>query len=243
MQLNKEIAEVVGALLGDGCISRYWSRSESIWRYEIAVTGSHSDFNYYKNFIQPMFQKHFNLRGRLFIRKDNSTRYHIRSKRVFDFFESLGIPVGKKGALLAIPSQIVSNKALAIACIRGIWNTDGSIYRRYTKIYPSQKRFYGNYLVMELKMIAGPLVLQVKEILDSIGVETARISKRSNYFVLKIGKQKAIASYFKKVNFSNKHHFDRLNRFFTETDCLKRFASPPCLSGPVAQSGRAADKG
>lgn len=83
MELNPEVAEFVGALIGDGCLSKYWSSSEGHWRFEVAFTGSNSDFGYYKNFIQPYVVRNFALHGRLFSRKDNSTRYHIRSRNFF----------------------------------------------------------------------------------------------------------------------------------------------------------------
>ncbi|MDO8647190.1 MAG: hypothetical protein Q7R70_02120, partial [Candidatus Diapherotrites archaeon] len=67
MKINLEVAEFVGALLGDGCLSKYWSNSENCWRFEIAFTGSNSDFDYYNKFIQPTVLKNFGLRGRLFV--------------------------------------------------------------------------------------------------------------------------------------------------------------------------------
>lgn len=217
MELNEEIAEVIGALLGDGCISKYWSKSEGHWRYEVAFTGSADDFEYYKKFIQPVFKKYFNVRGRLFLRRDNSTRYHIRSRRVFMQLCDLGVPIGEKGPNLKIPDEIFVNNSLLLACVRGIWNTDGSIYRRYTKIYKGQKVLYGKYLVMELKMIAGPLVKQVKEALNLNGIKTSSITKKANQFVLRVGQQGAITKYLNLINFSNVHHSNRLRRFSVET--------------------------
>ena len=188
-------------------------------------------------------KKKFNCRGRLFIRKDNSTRYHIRSRKVFEFLKNLGFPVGKKGPTLQMPKIILSNNKLSLARIRGLWNTDGSIYRRYTKQYKNHARLYDNYLVMELKMTAPKLIRQVREILELNKIQTTNIFHRHNFYVLKVCKQEAISQYFNLINFSNPHHFNRLKRFIAETDSLKCFADALYLSGPVAQPGRAADGG
>lgn len=94
--MHESIAEVVGTLLGDGCLSKYWDSYNSRDRYEIVFTGHVHDYNYYCLIIQPIFIKEFGTKGQLYLRKDGSTRYHIRSKRIFTFFGSIGIPIGKK---------------------------------------------------------------------------------------------------------------------------------------------------
>ncbi|MFH0714621.1 MAG: LAGLIDADG family homing endonuclease [Candidatus Diapherotrites archaeon] len=214
MQLNAELAEVVGALLGDGCLSCYFARTEKRWRWEVAFTGSRFDFPYYREFVSPAFQQNFGVKGRLFIRKsDNSTRFHIANKRVFEFFQNLGIPVGDKPNSMAIPPAIMTDKEFRLACVRGIWNTDGSIFRRYTKQFASQKKFYPHYLVMALKMNAKPLLEQAKKILVENGIETTRITKSGDAHVLRITKQESIQAYLEIVGFSNKHHLDRLEGF------------------------------
>jgi len=209
MQLDEQIAEVVGALIGDGCLSEYQTRAGRR-RQEIAFTGNITDFDYYENFIRPSIRSRFGVAGRLFTRDNNSTRYHIMNREAFGFFAGLGIPIGKKGRKLEIPTKILADRQLSIACIRGIWNTDGSIYRRYTKIYPGQKRIYDKYLVMQLKMISERVVRQTKEILNSNGIQTSGITKNSGQFVLRIGKQSEINRYFELVGFSNPHHKNRL---------------------------------
>lgn len=206
---QEDLSEVVGVILGDGCLSKYWSNSENIWRYELAFTGSSSEYTYYENFVQPTIKKYFGISGRLFLRKDNSTRYHIKSRKVCEFFHSIGIPYGKKSNNLSICDGILSKDDLAIACIRGIWNTDGSIYRRYNKKYGNHKRVY-NHLVMQLKMGSKLLITQVKKVLETVGIESNKIIPESNTFVLRITQQEAISTYLSNIGFSNIHHINRL---------------------------------
>lgn len=223
MELDVEIAEFVGALLGDGCLSKYWSNSENRWRYEIAFTGSNSEFAYYKDFIQPVVQRSFFLKGRLFVRKDDLTvRYHIRSKKLFDFLQSYGIPSGVKGSNLIIPPEFLLSDSLAMACARGVWNTDGSIFRRYNKKHKNHSRLYSEYLVMQLKMFSEKLLLQMKEILASNGINTTRVFMSENCYVLKICEQKSIKKYLQVIGFSNPHHLNRLKHLVPGND-LKPF--------------------
>ncbi len=112
MLLNEEIAEFCGALAGDGCLSEYFVKSEKRLRYEVVFTGSVSDFPYYKEFLQPALLKYFNMNGRLFFRGGNSTRFHIKSRAVFNYFKSLGFPIGEKGNDLGMPFHISEKSSI-----------------------------------------------------------------------------------------------------------------------------------
>jgi len=116
MLISEQLSEFTGALCGDGCLSQYFVKSEGRVRYEIAFTGSTDDFCYYNDFIQPTIKTTFGFNGRLFLR-GNSTRFHIKSKQVFNFFKCLGLPIGKKGKTLAMPSIIFSNRKNALAFV------------------------------------------------------------------------------------------------------------------------------
>ncbi|MBN2067409.1 MAG: hypothetical protein JW744_03000 [Candidatus Diapherotrites archaeon] len=212
MLLTSELAEFTGALLGDGCLSKYFVKSENRERYELAFTGSVDDFSYYNETLQPIICNAFGVKGRLFFR-GNSTRFHIKSKKVFNFFAGLGFMVGKKGQTLSIPEVFLERDELALAVVRGLWNTDGSIYRRYNKMYPGHARLYNKALVMQLKMNSNKLLLQVKEILAVAGIKTSSITKEKKAFSLHIGSQDAIKKYLKLIGFSNKHHLKRISKF------------------------------
>jgi len=207
--LDEKLAEFAGALFGDGCLSKYFVKSENRERYELAFTGSISDFAYYKELLQPTLIASFGVKGRLFLR-GNSTRFHIKSKAVFNFFKQLGMPVGKKGARLEMPAEIFSNRNLALAFTRGLWNTDGSIYKRYSKKYPGHTRLYDKYLVMQLKLNSRKILEQVRDIFLSEGILCSAILPEKRAFVLRIGKQASIKRYLKLIGFSNKHHLNRI---------------------------------
>jgi intein/homing endonuclease len=202
--LTKELAEFTGALLGDGCLSKYFAKSEGIYRYETAFTGGKTDFPYYETFLKPTLMKHFGFKGRLFLRKDGSTRFHIKSKKVYNFFLSLGVESGEKTVNLKIPEKIFRSNRLSLACIRGVANTDGCVYLRGKN----------NRLSFQLHMNAKALLAQTKKILERNGIFTTNIVKNGcNAYVLAIHRQNSVARFLKLVGFSNEHHINRLKSF------------------------------
>lgn len=217
MRLDCNLAEVTGAILGDGCLSGYWSSNEGRKRYEVVFTGCKDDYDYYEQFIQPCFVNSFGIKGRLFIRKDGSTRHHVKSRRVFEYFYSLGLPSGKKGRMISIPEKILLNKKFAVSCLRGLWNTDGSVYRRYSKKYCWHRKHYSTLLVLQMRLISKPLLVGVQYCLGRLSIKSNRIVDEGASFVLRITNQKEIEKFIDLVGFSNNHHLSRLKLFRTKT--------------------------
>ena len=212
--INEETAEFYGALLGDGCVSKYWKKSKSRWRFEIAFTGSINDWQYYIDFIQPCCVRWFGVKGRLFQRNRNSTRFHISNKELALTLNRIGFPFGKKPDSLSIPDIFLSNEDLSKAVLRGIFNTDGSIYRLYKRKYGKQKRVYSDYRVIQLKMRAKPIIQQAKKILSQYGIHTGKILfEEPGKSVLRICSKQAVSLYLKEIGFSNKAHLDRIASF------------------------------
>ncbi|NYZ80100.1 hypothetical protein H0N95_02515 [Candidatus Micrarchaeota archaeon] len=214
-KLNDNLSEIMGALLGDGCLSTYWSNSEKTQRYEIAFTGHIGDYKYYESKIQPVFKQELGVSGRLF-KRGNSTRYHVRSRKTFEFFKKLGVPVGlKKNSKMEIPKDIAKNSRLTRSFIRGLWATDGSIYRRYSKNYGNQKRVY-NYVNLQLKMKAPELIKQVDEFLRKDGFKTNAVTQVYGASVLRITDQKSVKKFAEKIGFGNQRYEQRFKNLSTE---------------------------
>jgi len=119
-QLSEGLAEFYGALMGDGCLSRYNCKGKKKPVEVVLLTGNLvNDMDYYINTIRPIAVKEFQINGYLQERKKyNCVRYMIFSKKVFRFFENLNFPIGKKREL-AINPLILSNNKNAIACVGG----------------------------------------------------------------------------------------------------------------------------
>ena len=110
-RLNKGLAELYGAMIGDGCLSHYFSKYENREIFCTLLTGHTHDEPYYRKVLRPVLHKYFGIRGCIRFRKNwNCTRFETTCKEVFEFFKNLGFPVGKKGDL-SIHYLILSDSA------------------------------------------------------------------------------------------------------------------------------------
>jgi len=216
MDLTAELAEISGTLIGDGCLCRFWANYDHRLRHLVVFTGSSDEITYYVNFVQPVIKNYFGARGRPFIRTykgKKSTRYYITSQLVFDFFKELGIPVGKKSSTVFIPEPIFHDKELLRSCLRGMWDTDGSIYRVYSKIYKGQSRCYDKQLAMQYKTVSETLAFQMKAALEQFSIKTNKIGRNGTSFVIRITAQSEIQKFLDTIGFRNQHHLKRLASF------------------------------
>jgi len=208
IEVNEGLAEYYGAMIGDGCLSKYFSTYDNRQRYCVLLTGHTHDEPYYRETIRPITLKEFGIKGCIRFRKDDNTvRFEILSKKVFDFFKLLGFPTGLK-LKLSIPHKILSNNILSLASVNGIFNTDGSIYARYSKQYKSHARLY-NYQVIQFKLKSEQIIKQIKNILNKNDIRTTKIGTIKNLFVLRITDQNEIHKFMQLVNPSNKYHTAR----------------------------------
>ena len=107
--LNEKLSEFVGTVVGDGCLTRFWSSYDNRIIYLTSLTGSwQNDSKYYQNVIQPIIFKEFGVKGYIYHRKDESVRFSIKSKNVFDFLNGIGMPVGVKRRIRT-PKEIFQN--------------------------------------------------------------------------------------------------------------------------------------
>lgn len=195
-------------MIGDGCLSRYFSNYSKKEVFCLLLTGHTHDLQYYKEALQPIFFREFGIKGCIRLRKDcNATRFETNSKRIFKMFRGLGFPSGLKNTL-TIPKSILSNNDLSIACIRGIFDTDGSIYRRYSKKYKNHSKVY-NYLVIQFRLNSERILKQIKKILEKNSIKTTKIGEYKRSFVLRITNQKEINKFIEVVKPNNKHHIKR----------------------------------
>src|SRR4030043_26237 len=117
MKINSEIAELIGAHIGEGSMGLYKGR------HIISFAGHPIEDKQYTEWVLDVYSKYFNVNPRL--RKwSRILGFQIFSKEIFNFYKSLGIPPGRK-LNIDIPSKIRnSDKQILAACIRGIFDTD-----------------------------------------------------------------------------------------------------------------------
>jgi len=209
--MNENVAEMIGLFLGDGCLSRYFSKYNKKWISVLLFTGNlQNDKEYYESILRPIILKFFKTKGYMRYRVDDNTiRYFIFNKNLINYLIEIGFRFGSKTNSCRIPDSIFNDKRLRIACVRGIFNADGTVYRRYRKKYKNQPRFYGNYAVIQFKMKSKVLIEQIRYILQNDDFVVNKISKVENYFLIRITNQKYVNRFFKEIAINHPYHLTR----------------------------------
>ena len=123
----------------------------------------------------------------------------VHSKRLVDFFISLGIKSGNKiKNKISIPKWIFENKDYLKACVRGLIDTDGCIYTLKPK--------YPHYYQLSFKNYNTRLLKDVRKAFIQLGYP---ISKISGGIQIYLTQQEALRKFYKDVGFSNIKHQKR----------------------------------
>lgn len=158
-EISPEYAELIGILIGDGCIHR------SQKRYMIHVTMSKEEKEWAEGIIN-LFERLHNITPRLRIMSFKSKkgvtealRIEIGSRALYDFYTKvIGLPSGKKEKTIYIPTIIMGNKNYYPHLIRGIFDAEGDI---------SIER--NDYPRIKISSSSKKLIDQLKEILKELG--------------------------------------------------------------------------
>jgi hypothetical protein len=189
--ISADLAETLGVLLGDGCVCRYFARGRYL--FVVAFTGSPAEYSYYEKFIRPTFESCFGVRGYLYRRRDNTTRYHVYGTKVALALASLGVPIGKKRDAAIPPSVLESGQVVPF--IRGIYHAEGSIYRRYSKRYNRHIRIYSNLLTIQIRMKLSTLMHEIRDEFMRLGIVTNRLTHKDGVYTLRITSQVMITKF------------------------------------------------
>jgi hypothetical protein len=158
-EINKELAEFYGILLGDGCMSKF--RSQNRNKEIIRIDGHGTDDVEYYKYLQKLIEK-ITKREVSVGRRNNKNAIFITfsNKNFSNFLNSqLGFPYGKKQGMTI--SDKFLKKELISKVLRGLFDTDGSIY--FTK--NNWKREGRTYPIIELSSHNNNLLNQLLKIL------------------------------------------------------------------------------
>ena len=126
-KIDRRISEEIGIHLGDGSLGIY--KHKSGIKYSYTISGGYDDEEYFQNFIIPLMHKLYRIYPSTYKYRDRrSLELHYQSKGLIFFKRSLGLPLGKKENL-KIP-DIVKNSKCKLDLIRGLFDTDGSLFFR-----------------------------------------------------------------------------------------------------------------
>jgi len=161
--MDADFAELIGVILGDGNLSNPKNH------YRVGITGDPVKDKEYFEYLQNLIKRVWNKDVPVYHR-GRGLRIVINSKSAFStlVFE-YKLPVGDgKSYKVIIPDAIADNWELAKHAIRGIVDTDGSIFL-------ADKPGSPNYPSIEISTNSPDLAYQLKGILDQKGFRVANI--------------------------------------------------------------------
>lgn len=122
---NERLAELIGIILGDGNIQ--YDRHG----YSLRIVGdSIKDKEYLLGYVKPLCDSLFGVDSKVSKHRTfNELFIKVHRKRVLEFLFSVGLAAGDKiKSQETIPRWVFENDQYLKACIRGLVDTDGSIY-------------------------------------------------------------------------------------------------------------------
>lgn len=189
-----ELAEFVGIVLGDGGISKR----------QITITLHKRDDKEYGKFVASLIENLFHVPVSVRPHKKHAVNSYVvsRTELVRLCTNQLGLKQGNKVKLqVGIPSWIKSNKKFSIACVRGLMDTDGSIF---THRYQVNKKWY-SYKKLSFTNCSKPILRFVFQIFNELDLHP-RIARDRD---VRIDSIEAMKNYFYLIDSHNPKHLKR----------------------------------
>lgn len=127
IQKSADTAELIGIVLGDGHIHEPKKTSNTIQYFlEISLNGEETEI---KTNIQDILYRLSGLKPRLNQKEGKAQALFVSSKKLVENLKRLGLTPGNKTEnQVGIPDWILAEKEFCRRCLRGLIDTDGSIY-------------------------------------------------------------------------------------------------------------------
>lgn len=187
---SKELAELVGILLGDGHIGK------SQWFITLNDTAD----QLYTFYVIDLVKNLFSFVPSVLHRKE----IHVRviyggGLKSIEYFQNIGLHVGNKVIQqVGVPLWIMQNQEFAHACLRGLIDTDGGIFKH--KYTVNKKQYVYTKLCFSNRSI--PLLQFVYRTLQNLGFTPKIIDKVENKKVW-LYNQTEVKEYINQVGTSN----------------------------------------
>lgn len=191
---SEKLAEFVGIILGDGGISEN----------QVSITLNAVDDCEYGDFVIEMIKRLFGVKPSIYKKRGcNANNIVISRKELVRFCsERLGLKIGNKvKQQVDIPRWIIKDKKFKIACLRGLMDTDGSIF---THNYKVGGKVY-SYKKISFTNLSQPLRMSVYGIMKEIGLNP-RLAQNKD---VRLDSQEDVKKYFKSVYSHNLKHLKR----------------------------------
>ena len=192
---SEELAEFVGIVLGDGHIEH-----DKMVRI---VGNSKSDYEYITIHVANLSMNLFGIEPRFHLHKTfNAIYLSLSSKELVLYLSEIGLKSGNKTInQVTMPDWICNNGCFLKACIRGLYDTDGSVY----ELLPHWPGLF--QICFTAKNIK--LLNQVREALLSFGYNVSQISnigKENTTPRIYITRKECVRKFYSDIGFKNPKH-------------------------------------
>lgn len=190
---SEDFAEFIGIMMGDGSVSTY----------HIGITLNATDDDDYVRFVSKLIFRLFGLHPKIYARKNkNAVVITVARKLLVAYLHSLGLPIGNKIIQnLNVPVWIMRNQSYARACVRGLMDTDGSVFNH---TYKSKGTTY-TYKKLSFTSASPALLTSVHQILLQNKIQSNACGTN-----LRIGSAASVARYFTHIGSHNPKHLKRM---------------------------------
>ncbi len=153
--------------------------------------------DYFTNHLIPLFSSEFGVTPRIYAYKNNNgLECYFYSKKITKQLLDMGMVGNKTIESPRIPQSISKDDTLMKPFLRGYFDGDGSVYRKY-----------GNYLQIGFRSIDEKLLNLIFKLLRQLGYHPSITLKHKNVF---IHRQREVIRFFEEVKPANQKHWLRL---------------------------------
>lgn len=198
------LAEFIGIMLGDGNINKY----------QIIVTLGTKEISY-SEYVSELMNKLFQVQSRIIVSPNNYRSVYFGSRRIVLWLLEMGLAYNKVAAQVKIPQWCFEDCEYMKALLRGLIDTDGSIY----------KLKFGVQISFTNKSI--PLLKGAQVMLQYLGYSPSRISCNKLYLT----KKPDIIKYYREIGFKNIKHVGRFNSFMSTGSVVEWSNTADCQKG------------
>lgn len=193
---SEALAEFVGIVLGDGGISDR----------QVTITLHRVDDKEYAGFVSKIIETLFDIKPGIHHEKNALADDIVISRTgIVEYLEKLGLKRGSKVKnQIDIPKWIKDNRKFLIACVRGLVDTDGSIFDHK---YISGGRGYV-YKKLQFTSHSKPLVMSVYGALKGVGLSPGFYYGKD----IKLENKADMKKYFEIIGSHNPKHLKRYRK-------------------------------
>ena len=200
----KNLAELIGILLGDGSLSLREINPNLTNRLKISFNSK--DDSPYIFYVRSLLKKLFNVEPQLKFRKNENTAdlFIYKKDIILYLINEMGLRLSPKWNNALIPKKFMSNN-LDLFVLKGYFDTDGCLVTTNNNgiIYPR----------LEMKICPSPMQEQFIGILKKYNFNFGIYQIGRGKIRIQMNGKRQLEKWIKLVGFSNQKHSNKIKRF------------------------------